>query len=332
LKQRLLLEGLFESARKRPLPKFPARIGIVTSPKGAVIRDFVEILSRRFPGIHIRLFPARVQGIGSIEDVVRGIEYFGRNWAEIVVVARGGGSLEDLWTFNEEGVARAIAACPVPVVSAVGHETDITIADFVADLRAPTPSAAAEMVIGTKQELLNRVDGVRLRAIQLARFRLATLARRLHEQAIDRATTLLHRNLSRRTQRVDDAAERLHSAMRGHLTARERARRALEEKVRYFDLRPRLRRDRERLNAGASRLETLMRADLNRRRQRFAMLDAKLTQLNPRLVLSRGYAIVFDENGRILRDAAAAPVGLDVKLMFARDAARARITVSPDSE
>jgi exodeoxyribonuclease VII large subunit len=332
LKQRLLLEGLFESARKRPLPKFPARIGIVTSPKGAVIRDFVEILSRRFPGIHIRLFPARVQGIGSIEDVVRGIEYFGRNWAEIVVVARGGGSLEDLWTFNEEGVARAIAACPVPVVSAIGHETDITIADFVADLRAPTPSAAAEMVIGTKQELLNRVDGIRLRAIQLARFRLATLARRLHEQAIDRATTLLHRNLSRRTQRVDDAAERLHSAMRGQLTARERARRALEEKVRYFDLRPRLRRDRDRLNAGASRLETVMRAHLNRRRQRFAMLDAKLTQLNPRLVLSRGYAIVLDENGRIVRDAAAAPVGLDVKLMFARDAARARITVSPDSE
>jgi len=169
LKQRLLLEGLFETARKRKLPKYPARIGIVTSPKGAVIRDFIEILSRRFPGLHIRLFPARVQGVGSIEDVCRGLEFFGRNWAQVVVIARGGGSLEDLWTFNEEAVARAIVACPIPVVSAIGHETDVTIADFAADLRAPTPSAAAEMVIGTRLELLNRIQTLRAGAVQLAR-------------------------------------------------------------------------------------------------------------------------------------------------------------------
>jgi len=330
LKQRLLLEGLFDTARKRPLPKYPARIGIVSSPKGAVIRDFVEILSRRFPGIHIRLFPARVQGPGSIEDVCRGLEYFGRNWAQIVVIARGGGSLEDLWTFNEEAVARAISVCPIPVVSAIGHETDVTIADFAADLRAPTPSAAAEMVIGTRQELLNRIQTLRARAVQLARFRLATLVRRLHEQAIDRATTLLNRNLARRTQRVDDAEERLRNAMRRQLAAHERTRRALEEKLRYFDLRPRLRRDRERMNVASARAEALIRAALNKRRQRFAMLDAKLTQLNPRLVLSRGYAIVITEGGAIVREAADAPAGTDVKLMFARDAVRATVTASPD--
>jgi exodeoxyribonuclease VII large subunit len=330
LKQRLLLEGLFETARKRPLPRYPARIGIVSSPKGAVIRDFVEILSRRFPGIHIRLFPARVQGPGSIEDVCRGLEYFGRHWAQVVVIARGGGSLEDLWTFNEEAVARAISVCPIPVVSAIGHETDVTIADFAADLRAPTPSAAAEMVIGTRQELLNRVQTLRARAIQLARFRLATLVRRLHEQAIDRATTLLHRNLARRTQRVDDADERLRNAMRRQLAAHERTRRALEEKLRYFDLRPRFRRDRERMNIASARVEALIRAALNKRRQRFAMLDAKLTQLNPRLVLSRGYAIVIAEDGAIVREAADAPAGTDVKLMFARDAVRATVTASPD--
>jgi exodeoxyribonuclease VII large subunit len=330
LKQRLLLEGLFETARKRPLPRYPARIGIVSSPKGAVIRDFVEILSRRFPGIHIRLFPARVQGPGSIEDVCRGLEYFGRHWAQVVVIARGGGSLEDLWTFNEEAVARAISVCPIPVVSAIGHETDVTIADFAADLRAPTPSAAAEMVIGTRQELLNRVQTLRARAIQLARFRLATLVRRLHEQAIDRATTLLHRNLARRTQRVDDAEERLRNAMRRQLAAHERTRRALEEKLRYFDLRPRFRRDRERMNIASARVEALIRAALNKRRQRFAMLDAKLTQLNPRLVLSRGYAIVIAEDGAIVREAADAPAGTDVKLMFARDAVRATVTASPD--
>jgi exodeoxyribonuclease VII large subunit len=330
LKQRLLLEGLFESARKRPLPRYPARIGIISSPKGAVIRDFVEILSRRFPGIHIRLFPARVQGAGSIEDVCRGLEYFGRNWAQVVVIARGGGSLEDLWTFNEEAVARAISVCPIPVVSAIGHETDVTIADFAADLRAPTPSAAAEMVIGTRQELLGRIQTLRARAVQLARFRLATLVRRLHEQAIDRATTLLNRNLARRTQRVDDAEERLRNAIRRQLAAHERTRRALEEKLRYFDLRPRFRRDRERMNIASARVEALIRAGLNKRRQRFAMLDAKLTQLNPRLVLSRGYAIVFADGGAIVRAAADAPAGTDVKLMFARDAVRATVTASPD--
>src|SRR5712691_10612764 len=143
LKKKLAAEGLFEQARKRPLPRFPARIGIVTSPRGAVISDMVKILTARLPGLHIRLFPALVQGAGSVEEVCRGIDYFSRTrWADLVIVGRGGGSLEDLWTFNEEAVARAIAGCRVPVVSAVGHETDFTIADFVADLRAPTPSAA----------------------------------------------------------------------------------------------------------------------------------------------------------------------------------------------
>src|SRR6185503_5282443 len=143
LKKKLAAEGLFAPERKRALPRFPRRIGIVTSPRGAAIADMVQILSRRFPGIHIRLYPVQVQGEGSIEDVCRGIQYFSRSqWPDLVIVGRGGGSLEDLWTFNEEAVARSIAGCRMPVISAVGHETDVTIADFVADLRAPTPSAA----------------------------------------------------------------------------------------------------------------------------------------------------------------------------------------------
>ncbi len=329
LKQKLLADGLFEASRKRSLPRFPSRIGIVSSPKGAVIRDFIEILSRRFPGLHIRLFPARVQGPGSVEDIGRGLEYFGQSgWAEITVIARGGGSLEDLWTFNEEAVARAIAASPIPVVSAIGHETDVTIADFVADLRAPTPSAAAEMIVCTRQELLDRIEASRNQAARAIHFRLAILARRLHEQAIDRAQSLLHRSLARRTQRVDDAAERLRAGIRRYLAGRERARRALDEQLRYFDLRPRLRRDRERLNEASARAADIMRRQMTQRRQRFELLSTKLTQLDPRLVLSRGYAIVLNDRSRIVREAADAPVGSDVKVMLAKDALTARVTGS----
>src|SRR6202161_561453 len=198
LKQKLLADGLFEVSRKRPLPRFPSRIGIVSSPKGAVIRDFIEILSRRFPGLHIRLFPAQVQGAGSIEDVCRGLEYFGASkWAEITVIARGGGSLEDLWTFNEEAVARAIAASSVPVISAVGHETDFTIADFVADLRAATPSAAAELVICPREQIFDQLTVFDHKLLQATRYRLAMAARALHERGVERASAVLHRNIGR---------------------------------------------------------------------------------------------------------------------------------------
>src|SRR5580693_6438578 len=181
LKLKLAAEGLFHAARKRPLPALPERIGIVSSPSGAVIRDILQILERRCPGRHIRLFPALVQGEGAAEQIAAGIEYFSESgWAEVVIVARGGGSLEDLWAFNEERVARAIAGSAVPVISAVGHETDFTIADFVADLRAPTPSAAAEMVTATRASLVDRLDAGEAKLRQASRLTLALLARRLH--------------------------------------------------------------------------------------------------------------------------------------------------------
>ncbi len=299
----------------------------MTSPEGAVIRDFLQVLKRRFPGLHVRLFPARVQGAGSLEEVCRGIRFFGdTGWAQIVVLARGGGSLEDLWTFNDEAVARAIANCPVPVVSAIGHETDVTIADFVADLRAPTPSAAAEMIVGAKTDLLQRIESTRARLIQLSRFRLATLARRLHEHAIGRATALLHRSLGRRVQRVDDANDRLRSALRTRLAGLERKRRLLEEKLRFYDLRPRFRRDRERMNVAGARLEALALVSLTRKRQRLENLTAKLEQLNPRTVLARGYAIALDAQGSIMKQAAGIPEGAEITLLFARDALKAKVT------
>src|SRR3954469_22535419 len=240
LKRKLEAEGLFAPERKRPLPRFPRRIGIVTSPRGAAIADMVQILCRRFPGLHIRLYPALVQGEGAVEEVVRGIEYFSRTkWPDLLIVGRGGGSLEDLWTFNEEAVARAIARCAVPVVSAVGHETDVTIADFVADLRAPTPSAAAEMVVPAREDVVQRIVTARAKLLQGLRYRLAMLERRLRQQGIDRALSLLHRRVGRNLQRIDEQEYRMRERIRAAIDARERLRRGLEERLRGFGGRPR---------------------------------------------------------------------------------------------
>jgi exodeoxyribonuclease VII large subunit len=318
LKKQLAAEGLFAAGRKQPLPRFPRRIGIVTSPRGAVVADMLQIITRRFPGLHIRLFPALVQGEGSVEEVCRGLEYFSRNqWADLVIVGRGGGSLEDLWTFNEEAVARAIAACTVPVISAVGHETDVTIADFVADLRAPTPSAAAEMAVTTRDELLERIAAFEAKATQGLRYRLAMLERRLRQQGIERALGVLHRRIGRCQQRVDENSYRLRERLRIAIDQRERARRALDARLRRFDMRPRLAADRRRLEAAHVTALTAIRAQLVRSRRRWEQLAAKLSQLSPLRILERGYAIVSNETG-ILKEADAAPAGSRIHVRLAR--------------
>jgi exodeoxyribonuclease VII large subunit len=318
LKKKLAAEGLFAAERKRPLPRFPRRIGIVTSPRGAAIADLVNILSRRFPGLHIRLFPALVQGEGSVEDVCRGIEYFSRTkWADVVIVGRGGGSLEDLWTFNEEAVARAIAACSVPVISAVGHESDVTIADFVADLRAPTPSAAAELATPTRQEVEERIHAARAKSIQALRYRLAMLERRLRQQGIDRAAGALRLRVGRAQQRVDDLGYRVRERIRAATGLRERARRALEARLRRFDMRPRLAAGRHGMEAARTAAAQCMRMRLARRRGAWEQLAAKLGQLSPLRILERGYAIVSNEGG-ILKDAAAAPPDSRIQVRLAQ--------------
>jgi len=297
----------------------------VTSPRGAAIADLVQILSRRFPGLHIRLFPALVQGEGAVEEVCRGIEYFSRTkWPDLVIVGRGGGSLEDLWTFNEEAVARAIAACAVPVVSAVGHEADVTIADFVADLRAPTPSAAAEMVICTRDELLDRIAAARTKSAQAMRYRLAMLERRLRQQGIERALGLLQRRIGRGLQRIDEQEFRLRDRIRADLDYRERSRRALETRLRRFDMRPRLAAVRRRLETSHTRAVEAIRLSLARRRSTLDQLAAKLSQLSPLRILDRGYAIVSNQSG-IVKDAAAAPPGSGIHVRLARGSLNARV-------
>ncbi len=318
LKQKLAAEGLFAPERKRPLPRYPRRIGIVTSPQGAAIADMIQILTRRFPGLHIRLFPARVQGEGSVEEVCRGIEWFSRTkWAELVIVGRGGGSLEDLWTFNTESVARMIAASQVPVISAVGHETDFTIADFVADRRAPTPSAAAELAVCTCQELLERIAAAREKSTRAMRYRFAMLEKRLRLQGIERASGGLHRRVGRGLQRLDEQEYAMRERMRMLAESRRRVLRTWEQRLQGFDLRPRLARGRRRLETAEGATAQLLRMRLARRRARLDELAAHLSQLSPLRVLDRGYAIVSGPAG-IVKDSAEVPAGSGIHVRLAK--------------
>jgi exodeoxyribonuclease VII large subunit len=326
LKKKLALEGLFDAARKRPLPAMPERIGIVTSPTGAVIQDILNILRRRFAGRQVRIYPAQVQGEGAVEQVAAGIDYFSESgWAEVVIVARGGGSLEDLWTFNEEQVARAIAASAIPVISAVGHETDFTIADFVADLRAATPSAAAELVICTRQSVEDRLTAAEKKLAQAARLTMALAARRWHALAIDRAR--LHRAIGKQMQRVDEFDYRLRDRWRAWFETRRRAVEAAAARLSQLDVRIRFARDRRRLEACEASLMQAMRLRLSQAQNALIPLEAHLRQLSPLNVLQRGYAIV-ERDGKIVKSPEGAPTGSEVKVRLAEGSLIAKVLKS----
>lgn len=327
LKKKLEAEGLFRPDRKRKLPLLPRRIGLVTSPTGAVIRDMLHVLERRFPGLHIRLYPALVQGEGSAEQVTRAIRYFSESgWAEVVIVARGGGSLTDLWTFNEELVARAIASSAVPVISAIGHETDFTIADFVADLRAPTPSAAAELVVPLRTNLASQVDSLNRRAGQLMRLKLASCLAEWKLQGLDRAETMIHRQLGRRMQRLDELEFQFREWQRASLGGRRAQLEALAARLRAADLRLRFGWAREALSRGDNRLRELMRQHLVAAQRRYEPANAHLSQLSPLRVLERGYAIVTTGEGGVVRSAASLAPGDSVRIRLSSGSAGATIS------
>ena len=327
LKIRLAAEGLFAPERKRPLPAVPRRIGVVTSPTGAAIHDILRVLRARFPAAAVLIYPTAVQGAAAVPEIVRAIETASRRQeCDVLIVARGGGSLEDLWCFNDERVARAIAGSRVPTISGVGHEVDVTIADFVADLRAPTPSAAALAAVPDKaafvetlSQLQMRFAGAMGRAVRAQMLALQSLAQRLqisHPGA----------RLAQHTQRLDDLELRLRSALRGNV---------LHQQQRLENLSTRLWREnpRHRLEvlcahaaALRQRMVTSLAGSLNALEQRLALAARTLNAVSPLATLERGFAVVRRaDTGELLRDAAHAPAGTEIEARLSKGKLRATV-------
>lgn len=326
LKGKLAAEGLFERDRKKPIPRLPRSIGVVTSPRGAALQDMLNVLRRRHESVGVLIFPAQVQGDLAASEVASGIKYFNRaRNVDVIVLARGGGSLEDLASFNNEGLARVIAGSEIPVISAVGHETDFTIADFVADLRAPTPSAAAELVIESKRMLEEQVEGLRRRLARASRYQLQQLKLRLTKLAQHGAFARMREALRLREQRVDELTHRLAQAERKLIQAQLRRLDVASTRLRHLDLRLRLDHMHKRLGAVSSTINVSMRNGLARRRARFEHLTAQLQALSPTNILERGYALVFDGNGKLIKDAAHVRAGDEITAQVSKGRIRAKV-------
>jgi exodeoxyribonuclease VII large subunit len=301
LKERLEKEGLFAKERKRPLPMLPRRIGVVTSPTGAVIRDILRVLKARYANLEVLLYPCRVQGPEAAGEIVSGIHALNRvPGLDVLIVARGGGSLEDLWPFNEEQVARALATSKLPTISAVGHETDYTIADFVADLRAPTPSAAAERVVQAKDELRARIQSCERHLDGAIELRLTRVRRRVEAATAHRVFAAERGRLRNHAQRVDDWLRRGETALVRRIERAAAELRRRSERLEIFRLDRQLAERRGRVGEAEARLDRLLARAIEARRGTLARLAGKLDSLSPLGVLARGYALVWDASGRRL--------------------------------
>jgi exodeoxyribonuclease VII large subunit len=317
LKARLQAEGLFDAARKRPLPRFPRKIGIVTSPTGAAIRDMLRVIRRRFGDLHIVIRPVRVQGEGAAREIAAGVGDLNLlGDVDVIIVARGGGALEDLWAFNEEVVARAIVASKAPVVSGVGHEVDFTIADFVADLRAPTPSAAAELVVREKEAVVEGLRDLHHRLVRAFRRRLEGSRERLGVHARRRVLTDPSRPLRDAHRRLDDLAGRLRAGLVAN--RRSGAHRLALATQRLHSSTPavRISSGRGRLGQLWSRLGAGTRRSLDRSQQRFRVAAGQLDGLSPLAVLGRGYSLTQTPAGVIVRRAGQVAPGEPVRVLL----------------
>jgi exodeoxyribonuclease VII large subunit len=328
LKARLLAEGLFDAARKRQLPAFPKCIGIVTSPTGAVIRDIVTVVQRRHARLKLLVYPATMQGASSPGSVVAGIRWFNanRSLVDVILIARGGGSLEDLAGFNDEALARAIAASELPVVSAVGHETDFTIADFVADLRAATPSAAAELLTAAQHRIEERIAVFGARVQRAGRFHLMHARQRYARLSAEFALTRLRDAVNRRDQRLDELRLRLDGLVQRRLRTYLKRLTLFADRLRRQDIAVRIANAHRQLSSVTQRLHLTTTQIMSTRQARLDRAFARLEALSPLAVLSRGYALVYTADGALLHSAAETSPGQTIRARLARGTLEAEVT------
>ena len=327
LKAKLEAEGLFAAERKKPIPSLPARIGLVTSPQGAALRDILNILQRRHRSVNVLIFPAQVQGDAASFEVAAGVRYFNQqNNVEVIIVARGGGSAEDLAPFNNEGLARTVAASEIAVISAVGHETDFTIIDFVADLRAPTPSAAAELVIRSRQEIEDQAAALHDRLSRAIRYRLLMGRQALTELSQHGAFARMMEVIRQRQQKLDDLTHRMELAERNLLEKFHRRWETVSAAVRHYDVRLVLNGMSKELDSRTTALASVMRNVLLQYRVRSERFETALQSLSPVAILDRGYALVFDSNGNLLKNADAVKIGDEISARVAHGQIHAVVT------
>ena len=331
LKARLQAEGLFDAERKRPLPAYPRRIGVITSPSGAAVRDVLSVLARRWPLVEVEVLPVPVQGAEAPPRIVAMLERAGASGRyDALLLARGGGSLEDLWAFNDEALARAVAACPVPIVSAIGHETDFSLTDFAADVRAPTPSVAAELLVPDRMEAATRVrrlqrhvDEAQLRAMQQRFQRLDRAALRLQAQRPEARLAALRR-------RQDEALRCLGLAMRQRLQRDEARLRHAGAVLRTTSPQRRLTQLRERLAALAPRPQSALTRRLQREALHLRGLARSLEAVSPLATIARGYSILQRKDGRVVRSVLDATPGEPLDARLADGSLRVRVESAPD--
>jgi exodeoxyribonuclease VII large subunit len=337
MRDRLQAEGLFAQELKLALPVFPGRVGVITSPTGAAIRDILNVISRRTRTVHVLFSPARVQGEGAGRDIARAIKLINEHHAkaqqegrqfdlvDVLIVGRGGGSTEDLWAFNEEEVARAIRGSAIPVISAVGHETDFTIADFVADRRAPTPSAAAELVAAREDQICTAIEQLGQNLSRFIRYRIVNARARVQQQALSQAFAEVRGRLRDASSATTLARHRLQILVAEVLRDAHLRADSLNRSIEPAQLRARLREARVRFDSAYTGCTTAIERQLEDAEKRFGLATASLDALSPLAVLHRGYAIAQREDGTLLRDAKTVSMGESIKVRLAEGKITAKV-------
>jgi len=330
LRDRLKAEGMFAQELKRPLPVFPRRVGIITSPTGAALRDIINVISRRTHTVHVLFAPTRVEGEGAGSDIARAIRFINHHHqralaqsrpqdaVDVLIVGRGGGSTEDLWAFNQEEVARAIRASAIPVISAVGHETDFTIADFAADLRAPTPSAAAELVAAHEDELCARLEHLGRNLQRLMRYKIINARTQVQEHAMSQVFGEVRGKLREARRDTDRAHQELQSLMMLAFQSAQRRADAVLHRLTPAELREPVAKARARFESAYTGCNAASAARMEQAKQRLGLAAAALDALSPLAVLERGYAIAQDKQGRLVRDAQAVSIGDSLQVRLAK--------------